>query len=112
RAIDQPRAERVSIPPVAQRRDQVAIGVEVADIPVAQMHMVCGYVAGNGHAGALRLAYDLHPLGAGQTTKVDARAGFAREYEDCGEGNGFRTHRDAGQSQSRRYLAVMGNAAA
>ena len=111
-ALGQAAGQRLAVALAAQRRDQVAVGVEVADVHVAQVHVVDRHVAAHVHAFGARLFDQRQPGGGRQAGDVQAGAGGACELEIGEQRHRFGRDRDAGQTEPGRHLAVVGVAQA
>ena len=72
--------EGLAVALAAQRRDEVAVGVEVADVHVAQVHMVDRHVAGHVHAVRARLV-DEREAGGEDRRVMCRRAPVSGELE-------------------------------
>ena len=63
-AVRDARAQRRPVARRPQRRHEVGVGCEPADVHVGQMQMMDRHIAGDGQAFLLRGAYERHALRA------------------------------------------------
>src|SRR5688500_8793767 len=87
------------------------MGIEVAEIHVAEMHMMNADIAAYRQAFLLRPAHELNAAGAGKTTNVNSRTRGSHELQNGRERDGLGERRNAGQAKARRDFAVVRYAA-
>ncbi len=111
RPVGEPRAQALAVALAAERRHDVAVRVEVAEVELREVQVVRAHVAGDRQPLALGHADHLDRLARRQPAEVHAGAGDADELEDRAERDRLGERRDPRQPEPRRDLAVVGDAA-
>ena len=113
RAVGEPGAQRRAVARAAQRRHEVALRIEPADVDVAQMQVMHGDVAGDRQPVLLRGAHHRDAVGASTGgTGARARRSRGRARRSSPARSSRPTVGIAGEAEARRDFAVVRDAAA
>ena len=111
RSVSKTGAKRGSIAGAAERRHDVGLGIEPADVDVAQVQMMNRDVARDRQPFPLRRPHHGDTFGRRQSTQMDIDARLPDQCKDRRERDRFGGNGNGRQSETRRDLAIVSDAA-
>ena len=110
RAVREAGSQRVAIARAAQRRHEMAMRIEIAQVHLGEVDVVDAYIAGHRQLLRLGLADHLHRARGGDPAHMQPRACLAYEFQQFAQRDRFSHRGYARQPQARRHLAIVRNA--